>query len=249
MHFSMSPWVEAASTAGRAVVFAGLTVMVSLVGMVLMRVKFLNGLAIGSATTVAIAVLAAVTLLPALFGMAGRRIKPMHVHSKPGRTFWGNWSRVIQRHPRIAASFGLVVLLAFAAPTTAIRLGAADEGGNPANQTTRKEYDLLAKGFTPGFSGPFLLVADIASPTAAAALPEAVERVRSTDGLAFVSEPPISDDGQAALITAIPTTSPQDEATDQLLHQLRAKIVPPLAQESGLKVYVGGPTASNRGRR
>jgi putative drug exporter of the RND superfamily len=237
--------VEAASTAGRAVVFAGLTVMVSLFGMILMRVKFLNGLAVGSATSVAVAVLAAVTLLPALLGMAGRRIKPMHIRTKPGRTFWGKWSHGIQRHPRLAATFGLVVLLAFAAPTAVIRLGTADEGGNPTNQTTRKAYDLLAKGFTPGFSGPFLLVADIATPQAAAALPAAVERVRSTDGFAFVSEAQISDDGKAAIINAIPTTSPQDKATDELLHRVRAKVLAPVAQESGLNVYVGGPTASN----
>jgi putative drug exporter of the RND superfamily len=237
--------IEAASTAGRAVVFAGLTVMVSLFGMILMRVKFLNGLAIGSATAVAVTVFAAVTLLPALLGFAGRRIKPMHVRTKPGLTFWGRWSHLIQRRPRSAAAFGLVVLLAFAAPTAAIRLGTADDGGNPANQTTRKAYDLLAKGFTPGFSGPFLMVAELSNPTATAALPSVVEKLRATEGLAFVSEPQVSEDGKAALINAIPTTSPQDKATDDLLHRLRAKVLPPIAQQSGLNVYVGGPTASN----
>jgi putative drug exporter of the RND superfamily len=237
--------LEAASTAGRAVVFAGLTVMVSLFGMILMRVKFLNGLAIGSATSVAVAVFAAVTLLPALLGMAGKRIKPMPARMKPGESFWQRWSHTIQRHPRPAAAVGLAVLLAMAAPTAALRLGEADAGSNPTNQTTRKAYDLLAKGFAPGFTGPFLLVADLTSPSSANELPALVEKLRATKGFAFVSDAQPNDAGTAAIVTAIPTTSPQDKATDALLHRVRNSVLPAATASTGLQVYVGGTTASN----
>jgi putative drug exporter of the RND superfamily len=237
--------IDAGVTAGRAVVFAGLTVMVSLFGMILMRLRFVNGLAVGSATAVAIAVLAAITLLPALLAITGRRIKPMRARAKPGESFWQRWSHVIQRNPRPAAAFGLVALLALAAPVTALRLGSADDGSNPAKQTTRKSYDLLAKGFTPGFSGPFLLTVDVPTPAASSALPAFVDTLRATDGIAFVTDPQVNESGSAAIMTAIASTSPQDKATDQLLQRLRTKVLPAVKANSGLIVSVGGATASN----
>ncbi len=152
--------LEAAGTAGRAVVFAGLTVMVSLLGMILMRLKFLNGLAIGSSTAVLVAVLAAITLLPALLAIAGKRIKPVVALTNAKRSMWVGWSRLLQRRAWPAATLGMVLLLALSTPTLFIRLGEADAGSAPKTQTVRRAHDLLSKGFTPGFESPFLLAID-----------------------------------------------------------------------------------------
>ncbi len=236
---------EATSTAGRAVVFAGLTVMVSLLGMVLMRLRFVNGLAIGSSTAVAVAVFAAMTLLPAMLSLTGKRIKPVIVVEGHKASFWERWSRLLQRRPWQAAMAGMAVLLLLGAPTLALRLGSADAGSLPKEQTTRRAYDLLAEGFTPGFTGPFLLVADTPNDAARQSLPELVKQIRATPGFAFVTEPQPTPDGTAAVITAIAQTSPQDEKTRTLLHDLRQKVIPAAIGDSGAKVYVGGVAASN----
>ncbi len=239
---------EATATAGRAVVFAGITVMVSLLGMILMRLKFVNGLAIGSSTAVAVAVLAAITLLPALLSVVGSRIKPVVMTNSQDAghhvSVWERWSRLLQRRPWQAAIAGLAVLVVLGAPTLAIRLGSADAGSLPKTQTNRLAYDMLAEGFTPGFAGPFLLVANTPTDNARAVLPSLIEQVRATPGIAFVTDAQPSADGTAAVFTAIATTSPQDEATGRLLKQLRAKVLPNASAGSGASVYVGGPTAS-----
>jgi putative drug exporter of the RND superfamily len=137
-HDVRSAVAQAASTAGRAVVFAGLTVMVSLLGMILMRLKFLNGLAIGSSTAVAVAVLAATTLLPALLGFVGTRIPPAKQHTVGKNTFWDSWSRIIQRRALPAAAIGTMILVALSIPTLSLRLGQADAGSAPTSQTVRR---------------------------------------------------------------------------------------------------------------
>jgi putative drug exporter of the RND superfamily len=236
---------EATSTAGRAVVFAGLTVVVSLLGMILMRLKFVNGLAIGSSSSVAVAVLAAITLLPALLAVVGKRIKPVVVVEGHRASFWERWSRVLQRRPWQAAIAGMAVLLALGAPTLALRLGSADAGSMTTDQTNRRAYDLLAEGFTPGFAGPFLLVASTPDQASRDQLPAVVEKLRATSGIAYVTDVQPSQDGSAAVFTAIATTSPQDVATGELLTRLRTDVLPSAMAESNGKVYVGGTTASN----
>ncbi len=243
--------IEAASTAGRAVVFAGLTVVVSLLGMLLMRLDFLTGLALGSSTAVLIAVMAASTLLPALLSITGKRISPMKVRAHNKQSFWEGWSHLLQRRAIPAAVLGFVALFALAAPTLALRLGEADEGSAPKDKTTRKAYDLLAKGFTPGFAGPFIMVADLSGSdgapisTGPTTMTQLADVLRTTDGVAFASEPQISEDGRTAVLTAISTTSPQDEKTAELLHRLRADVIPALTTGTDTKVYIGGSTASN----
>ena len=238
--------LEAANTAGRAVVFAGLTVMVSLLGMILMRIRFLNGLAVGSSTAVAIAVVAAITLLPALLGIVGHRIRPANVAGRHGHTsIWVRWSKVVQSRPWASAGAGLIVLLAFGMPTLALRLGSADEGSRPKEQTTRKAYDLLAKGFTPGSAGPFVMITETPSDESQRALMNLVKTVRQTEGVAFVSDPIPDANQAAAIIRVVPTTSPQDPATGRLLRQLRDDVLPSATRGTDLAVSVGGATASS----
>ncbi len=238
--------LEAANTAGRAVVFAGLTVMVSLLGMILMRIRFLNGLAVGSSTAVAIAVLAAVTLLPALLGILGHRIRPAKIGGRRGHvSVWVRWSRFVQSRPWASAVAGLAVLLALGVPTLALRLGSADDGSRPLDQTTRKAYDLLAKGFTPGSAGPFVMITETPSAASQSALMDVVAKIRATDGVAFVSDPTPNPTNAAALITVVPKTSPQDPATSQLLRRLRNDVLPSATRGTDLNVSVGGNTASS----
>jgi putative drug exporter of the RND superfamily len=236
---------EASGTAGRAVVFAGLTVVVSLLGMILMRLKFLNGLAIGSSTAVLVAVLAAMTLLPALLGVMGKRIKPAKERINTKESFWQRWSHLLQRRAWPAAILGGALLITLSVPTLFLRLGQADAGSAPTTETTRRAYDLLAEGFTPGFDSPFLLAVDLPDDAARAALPNIVEKVTATDNVAFVSEPQVTEDGTAAIITAIATTSPQDRKTESLLHHLRNDVLPQASEGTNAKVFVGGAAASD----
>jgi putative drug exporter of the RND superfamily len=236
---------EASSTAGRAVVFAGLTVMVSLLGMILMRLRFVNGLAIGSSTAVAVAVLAAITLLPALLGFAGNRIKPVAVRTRTKRSFWVGWSHLLQRRAWPAAILGMVLLLAIATPTLAMRLGEADASSAPKSQTIRRAHDLLATGFTPGFASPFLLAIDTPDDEARKTLDAIASKVRATPGIAFVTPPQPTEDGKAAIITAIAMTAPQDRKTESLLHHLRKDVLPTTISGTNAKVFVGGAAASN----
>jgi RND superfamily putative drug exporter len=232
---------EAMATAGHAVVFAGVTVMISLLGMLLMGMSFLNGLAFGTATAVLVAVLAAITLLPALLGMVGRRLDRFSVHRRAhrgGETGWHRWSRFVQRHAVAGAVAGVVLLGALAVPAFAMRLASADAGSDPHGSTTRVAYDRLADGFGPGLNGPLLVVVDqTASPDGAGAL---AERLASTAGVAEVTGVQPSPDGSVALVTVIPTTGPQDAATADLVHRVRTDI-----RASGVAAHVGGQTASD----
>ena len=177
--------VEAMGTAGRAVVFAGCTVMISLLGLLLMRLSFLEGLALGTSTAVLVAVLGAITLLPALLGVVGRRIDRLSVHRRrtrraPRETMAHRWARRVQRRPVVAAVAGAGALLLLAAPVFSMRLAVADAGNDPAGSTTRQAYDLLAQGFGPGVNGPLTLVFETPDATAAAAVPTALDAVAHT---------------------------------------------------------------------
>ncbi len=232
--------VEAISTAGRAVVFAGCTVMVSLLGMFLMGLPFLYGLAVGTSSAVAVAVLAAVTLLPALLAGVGHRLDRLSVHrpSRRGRraeTVWHRWSRAIQRRPAAAAAGGLAVLVLLGGPALAMRQASADLGNDPVGTTTRTAYDRLAAGFGPGFNGPLLLVSTDDD------LRELTSRVAATPGVAHVGEPFTSADGAITAVRVVPATGPQDEATADLVHHLRHAVIP----ASGVAAHVGGATASD----
>ena len=231
--------VEASSTAGRAVVFAGSTVVVSLLGMFLMGLNYLHGLAVGTSVAVAVAVATALTLLPALMGFIGLNIDRLHVGRRSrGRRvgFWERWAGFVQRRPSPLAAGGLALLVVMAIPLLGIRLGFADAGNDPGTSTTRQAFDLVAGGFGPGANGPIVVAADLRAPGSAAALSHLVTELRGTPGVARVMDPVTSPSGAAAVLNVIPTSGPQDAATVSLLHRIRD-----LVPRSG---HVGGETAA-----
>ena len=242
--------VEAMGTAGRAVVFAGCTVMISLLGLLLMRLSFLEGLALGTSTAVLVAVLAAVTLLPALLGLVGRRIDRLSIHRRrphraPREMLAHRWARRVQRRPVAFAVAGAGALVLLAAPVVSMRLAVADAGNDPAGSTTRQAYDLLAKGFGPGLNGPLVLVFETPNATAAAAVPQALDAVAHTPGVVFVTPPQPSPSGAIESAQVFPSTAPQSEVTGQLVRHLRNDVLPDALGSSGAVAHVGGQTASD----
>jgi RND superfamily putative drug exporter len=239
--------VTAIDTSGRAVLFAGATVIIALLGMLAIRLSFISGLGIGSAAVVAVTVLAAITLLPAVLGFAGRNIDKWRlpwVHNDGDgtrQTVWHRWSRFVQRHAWPLTIVGLAVVLVLAFPVLSLRLGFTDAGNDPANTQTRQAYDTLARGFGPGFNGPFLLAVSLppgSDHTAQlAALQQAVE---ATPGVAAASPALTNPSNTTAVMRVYPTTAPQDEATSSLLHRLRNDVIPRATAGTGMSVYVGG---------
>lgn len=239
--------VEAIDTAGRAVLFAGVTVMISLLGMVLMGLDFLHGLAVGTSTAVAIAVVAAITLLPAMLGIVAHRLDRLSIHRRArrsGETGWHRWSRLVQRHPRAFAVGGLTLLLALAAPTLAMRQASADLGNDPMGTTTRTAYDRIADAFGPGENGQLIVVARTPDDASLAAIGTLADRIAAVPGVARVGEPASSPDGAVAVVPVVPTTGPQDEATADLVHLLRDGVLLE-ARADGLMPHLGGATASD----
>ena len=243
--------IRALNTSGRAVLFAGATVIVALLGLFVLGVSFLNGVAVASAIVVLITMTAAVTLIPALLGMFGMRVlsrkERRRLEAEGPRDpkldgFWPRWAMTVQNHRWPLAVAALIVMLALAVPALSLRLGSSDAGQDPTSSTTRKAYDLLAKGFGPGFNGTFQIVAR--TPNGKADLPKVqklADALGSTDGLAAVSPPVQSPNGKIALIEARPATAPQDAATSRLIDTLRDDVIPKAS--TGLPVYVGGITA------
>ncbi len=240
----------ALATAGRAVIFAGLTVVVSLMAMLVMGISFLRGLAFGAAAAVLTVMLASLTLLPALLGFAGPAIDRLRVpglhrdESGHRRTFWFRWSRVVQAHPLVAVIAGGVVVIVLAVPALSMRLGIADAGSDPPSRTTRRAYDLLAEGFGAGFNGPLVLAAEIPGRAQAAPVLTRIEdAVRKAPGVAFVIPADISANGRAAVVTVFPSSAPQSETTTELVRRLRSDILPRATAGTPIRVLVGGQTA------
>jgi RND superfamily putative drug exporter len=242
-----SATVAAMDTAGRAVLFAGSTVIIALLGMFVLGVSFLNGLAVASAIAVLFTMLAALTALPSLLSRIGNRIGGRRSRAQTaGETgFWRRWAELIRRHPWPAAVAGLAIMLAFAVPVLSMRMDLGDAGNDPGGTTTRKAYDLLAEGFGPGFNGPLQIVAQLPHANDRVALDRIATAVRDAPGVAAVSPPGISRDGQTAVIEAFPRSSPQAAATGDLVTSLRDTVLPPVARSSGTTVLVGGPTAGS----
>src|SRR5690606_12170225 len=241
----------AGTTAGRAVVFAGSTVVVSIFGLVLMGRDYLWGVTAATSLAVAVVVLASVTLLPALLGFAGRTIDrfrlPWFRHDVDGRrTLSWRWSRVMQRRPLAAGLAALVGLLVLAAPATGMRFGMPDAGNGPTELTSRRAYDLVSEAFGPGANGRFLVAVDLAAggDAASGAVDALAADLAATDGVATVLPPVLNEHGDAAVIQLVPTTGPQDEATEDLVHTLRDDVIPAAVAGSGVEASVGGTTAA-----
>ncbi len=242
--------VVSINTAGRAVLFAGTTVVISLLGMFLMGLSFVRGLATGASLTVFMTMLASVTLLPAVLGFVGRNIDKFGLPHKKNRrhreTIWYRWSRAIQHRPWPAALSGLTILLLLAAPVLSMRLAFNDEGSLPTSDTARRGYDLLSKGFGPGFNGPFFIAVEgqNGAKVDMAAAQKLSSALGSSAGVAAVTPPVASPNGNAALIRLYPTSAPQDAETAQLLHQLRNEVVPAATAGTSDTAFIGGFTAS-----
>jgi putative drug exporter of the RND superfamily len=244
--------VGAMDTAGRAVLFAGTTVIIALLGMLLLGVSFLNGLAIASAIAVLFTMLAALTALPALLSRIGKRIgRRQRAFSErtgeaaAGPGLWARWARLIRRHPWPAAVAGLAIMLTFAVPALSMRMDLSDAGNDPAGTTTRRAYDLLAEGFGRGFNGPLQIVAQLPQSNDRAALGSVAAALHGAPGVASVSPPQISHSGRTAVYQAFPRSAPQAAATGDLVRTLRDTVLPPVARRGGATVLVAGPTASS----
>ena len=256
-HDIESSIVHAVNTSGRAVLFAGIIVCIALLGMFALGVSFLYGLAVAAALGVALTMLAALTLLPALLGFLGpRAISRRHrrrlvdhgprVAGSGSTGFWARWADALRAHPTIPAVVATGLIVVVAVPFFSMRLGSTDQGSDPIGTTTRTAYDLLAKGFGPGFNGPLALVSVVHGPADRTALDRLEADVRTERGVATVSPPvliPTKGGGDVSLLVAYPTSSPQAAATTRLIHRLRTEVIPRAVAGSHLAVYVGGTTA------
>jgi RND superfamily putative drug exporter len=242
--------VRAIDTSGRAVLFAGSTVCIALLGILVLGVGFLNGLAVASALTVVFTVLAAVTLLPALLGVFGlrvlsrrqRRRLSTQAHAPGPLGLWARWSGTVERRPAILAAAAAAVTLVLAIPVLSLRLGSSDQGNDPASTTTRQAYDLLADGFGPGFNGPLLLVARTSSPADAAALRTLEAGLPRVADVTSVRQ--IAATSGTEVIQVTPRTSPEAKATSDLISTLRNDTIPAAERGTTLRVYIGGVTAT-----
>ncbi|MFB8200798.1 MMPL family transporter [Kitasatospora purpeofusca] len=244
--------VAALDTAGRAVVVAGTTVVVSMLGLFAMGLSFMRGAAVSAILSVFVVIAASTTLFPALLGYLGRHIERLRLPLPRRRTTrggspvgagWLRWSRLVERHRVLGAVTGVVVLLALAAPFLGVRFGFPDAGNDPAGRSNRLAYDTVAAGFGPGSNGPLVLVAELAPGTpadATAALPAALKAV---PGVTAVTPPVPGADGRSVLLTVVPDSGPQSSATKALVRDLRDHVVPG-AVGPGVRVHVGGATAS-----
>jgi putative drug exporter of the RND superfamily len=241
--------VTAMDTSGRAVLFAGVVVVVAMLGQLLVGVSFLRGPAVGSSLTVLLTMFAAITLLPAVLSKLGHGIDrwdPFGLRRRSkGRDggFWERWAAMIERRPLVCALASLAILLVLASPILALRLGAADAGTDAKSTTTRQAYDLLAKGFGPGFNGPMQLVAKLPTPNDVAAVATLRSGLVGQPDVAKVAPAIYSPNGRLALINVVPKTAPRDAATSNLLSRLRDTLIPPLERQTHTTVYVGGTTA------
>jgi RND superfamily putative drug exporter len=243
--------VEAAlNTSGRAVLFAGATVVIALLGMFALGVSLLSGAAVAASIGVVLVLGASLTLLPALLSLMGPRIGRTRARAARSAAqaerpaFWLRWVQRVQRRPALTAIAATAVMLALAAPALGLRLASSDAGNDPASQTTRQAYDLLAKGFGPGFNGPLQLAVALPRAHDSAALTELGHAVGATPGIASVAAPRLNPSGTAAALVAYPATSPQSAQTSSLVARLRDAVIPAVERSTGARVYVGGATAA-----
>ena len=247
--------IDAIDTSGRAVMFAGITVCIALLGMFALGVSFLYGVAIAASIAVLFTVFAALTLLPALLGFFGtrilgrkarRRVAAGQLTTSDESPSWGRWARTVKDRPALIATAAAVLMVVLAIPFFSMRLGSADAGSDPSGSTTRQAYDLLAKGFGPGYNGPLQLVAQVDNPAQQTAFAKVTAAVAHTSGVVRVTAPKLigGEAGKPAVATAdvYPTGSPQDASTTTLLHHLRNEVVPQ-SSSTGLHVLIGGQTA------
>jgi putative drug exporter of the RND superfamily len=284
--------VEAIDTSGRAVMFAGITVIVALLGLLSIGLAFVTGFAVAMAIGVAVMMIGSVSLLPALLAMVGTRIEstswaavaalgslvisamvavfthsilfvqiggaiaaafiimrffvaglkkplPHRAQNNHQHTIWWRWSRVVQHHPWRALTVSVVGLGLLAMPMFSLRLGFSDMGNAPEDTSVRKAYDLISEGFGPGFNGPLYIAVGGETAADPQAMQQFAQVIAKTDGVAAAFPAPMPSK-EVGLVIAYPKTSPQDEATSDLVHDLRSDIIP----ATNVYAKVGGFTAS-----
>jgi len=251
-------------TAGRSVLTAGATVVIGMLGLLVLRQSLMNGVAVAAAATVAMTVLASMTLLPAFLGFSGTRLarpsrfkirrRPRPAVIAAGRTSGSGtsgsaaerWARGIQRHPVIAAVGSTVVIAALAAPVLAMQLSMPDDSTQPLGSMGYTAYETMSEGFGPGFDAPLIVAATLPSPAAASADgARVVNALRAVPGVARVTPPVVSSDGQALMIIAYPATQQQAPATNALVNTLTSVTLPRTTAGTGMRAYVTGPNAGD----
>jgi RND superfamily putative drug exporter len=254
LHEGLSPVAaaaEAGASAGRAVIFAGLTVAISVTGLAFFGLDFVTKLGIGSALGVLTTVLIANSLLIAVLAKLGHKVDRLKVpflrpidDSEAARhnTLIARWGRWVTAHHKPVFVVLLVAGIVLAGTSALVRLGASDQGTQPTNQTARRAYDLLAEGFGPGFNGPIPIVVDV---NGGSQVPQRVyDGVRGLKGVASVAEPQFNDKKTVAIVFVTPNSAPQDEATGQLVDRLRNDVVPRATEGTNAAVYVSGLNAA-----
>ena len=236
LHEGMSPVdaaAEAGASAGRAVLFAGLTVAIGVSGLAFFGLDFVTKLGIGSALGVLTTVLLANSLLISVLRLLGHKVDRLKLpflpaidDSEAGRekTLVARWGRFVTRNARIVFPVVLLVVVGLATTSALVRLGVGDQGTQPTEQTARRAYDLLAEGFGAGFNGPIPIVVDVNGDGEA---PQRIyDGVRDLEGVASAGEPQLNDEETVAIVFVTPETAPQAEETDELVDRLRADVVP-----------------------
>ncbi|MEV7015928.1 MMPL family transporter [Streptomyces sp. NPDC093991] len=247
----------AVGTAGSAVVFAGLTVIIALAGLSVVGVPMLTKMGLCAAGAVAIGVLVALTLVPALLGMwpnavlsrkvrkADKRGGNAKHHSGSADNGGTRWARFVMRRPVAVLLLGVAGLGALALPAAQLEMGMPGDEAKPTSTTERRAYDALADGFGAGFNGPLTVVADVkgaADPQAAVAT--MAEQIKGTEGVVSVTPPQFNEPGDTALFSAVPATGPNEEATKDIVQTIRAER-PGLEADTGATFEVTGSTAMN----
>jgi RND superfamily putative drug exporter len=242
--------VEAVSTAGRSVIIAGSTVVIAVLGLFLTGLPYMYGVAISASLAVLVVLLASITLLPALLSYLGPKVDRLRIPflgrrldaEEDSNSPAARWSHAVQRRPWTAAIVATAILLALAAPALGMRLGFPDAGNDKQGTMTRQAYDLISEGFGPGANGPLVIAAELPDPAARASIDRLAAHLREDSGVAFVAAPRFNSRGTAAILTVIPTTSPQDAATTDLVDRLRGTVVPQALGDSGVVAKLGGVT-------
>ncbi|WP_406031964.1 MMPL family transporter [Nocardioides sp. NBC_00163] len=237
---------RALATAGQAVIFAGGTVVVAILGLLVAGIPFVTGGGVAISAMVLVMVLASVTLLPALLGLAGHRINGRRRRVDGGvhrpSTGWYRWGAHVTRNATAYLVGGAVLMIALAAPVLALNLGFPDDGTKPESRTERRAYDLIADGFGPGANGPLVIAVDISKDKSVVA--PLAEAVATDPGITAVAEPIIDLSAGVATLVAQPTTSPQDVATQETVTRLRSEVFPTVLDGSSATARVGGQTAT-----
>ena len=238
---------RAVATAGQAVVFAGGTVVIAILGLAAAGVPFLTAAGVAVSVIVLIMVVASITLLPAFLGLAGHWINRLglrrnHAQARAA-TGWRRWGEHVSKNAPAYAIGATVLLMALAAPVLALRVGTPDEGALPDHRTERRAYDLVAQGFGPGANGPLVIAVDISKD--ASVVQPLLSAITADEGIAGVAPPELNVGAGVATLVAFPTTGPQDDATVDTVARLRTEVFPSVLGQSPARAHVGGQTASS----